>query len=260
MPKFIFIFICLSLINLSACGNSPVTDTVNYIAVSQSLLYAVKTGDSSGQYRQQLQRVDENALAQQLTTDDLKKAFWLNIYNSYVQRLLTDNPDRYKSRKSFFGAGLITIAGNKLSLDDIEHGILRHSKTKWSLGHVNKLFAGGFEKKFRVDTVDYRIHFALNCGAKSCPPIAYYTPEKISAQLELATKNYLKNEAEYKANENTVYLPAIMSWFRADFGGKKGMKQILNKYNIIAANADPEIKFKKYDWTLELNNYKTETE
>jgi len=51
-----------------------------------------------------------------------------------------------------------------------------------------------------------------------------------------------------------------MSWFRADFDGKKGMQQILKKHGIIPADADFKIKFKTYDWTLELNNYKTETE
>jgi hypothetical protein len=47
-----------------------------------------------------------------------------------------------------------------------------------------------------------------------------------------------------------------MSWFRADFGGKKGMIAILKKHGLIAAEAFPKIRFKKYDWTLELNNYK----
>lgn len=85
MPKFVFIFIFLSLINFSACSNLPMIDTVNYIDVSQSLLYAVKTGDSSEQHMQQLQGVNKDALAQLLANDDQKKAFWLNIYNSYVQ-------------------------------------------------------------------------------------------------------------------------------------------------------------------------------
>jgi thiol-disulfide isomerase/thioredoxin len=75
--------------------------------------------------------------------------------------------------------------------------------------------------------VDYRIHFALNCGAKSCPPIVYYSPEKLDQQLE-------------------------------DFGGKKGMREILKSHNIIPEAANPKIKFKDYNWTLELSTYKTE--
>lgn len=106
--------------------------------------------------------------------------------------------------------------------------------------------------------VDYRIHFALNCGAKSCPPIAYYSPEKLDQQLDIATKNYLSSEADYNKEKDVLYLPAIMGWFRADFGGKKGMREILKSHNIIPEAANPKIKFKDYDWTLELSNYKTE--
>ncbi len=54
---------------------------------------------------------------------------WLNIYNAFVQKLLTDNPGKFKKRNSFFSDQQITLAGRQLSLDDIEHGILRRSKT-----------------------------------------------------------------------------------------------------------------------------------
>ena len=106
-------------------------------------------------------------------------------------------------------------------MDDIEHGILRRSKVKWSFGYFNKLFPSAFEKKHRVDTLDYRIHFSLNCGATSCPPIAFYKPEQLDKQLEVATKVYLSGEAAYNEADNTVALPALMGWFRGVFGGKK---------------------------------------
>lgn len=178
------------------------------------------------------------------------------LYKNCLQKI----PGKYKNRYSFFSLKQIVIAGKQLSLDDIEHGILRRSKIKWGLGYLNKFFPPDFEKKFRVGKLDNRIHFALNCGAKSCPPIAYYDPEKIDRQLELATRNYLKNEAEYDKISNSVSLPKIMSWFRGDFGGKKGIKKILIKYQIIDGNENVNIRFKKYDWTLFLNNYKHETE
>lgn len=78
----------------------------------------------------------------------------------------------------------------------------------------------------------------------------------LDQQLELATKNYLAGEADYQKETNTVHLPAIMSWFRTDFGGKKGMLYILKKHTIIPQQTQPKIGFKKYNWTLELNNYK----
>lgn len=191
------------------------------------MLYAVRTGDSSDAFIKLLEVAGKQNLQQQLQTDAIKKAFWLNIYNAFVQKLLSEDPEKYKSRNAFFSDKQIVIASQKLSLDDIEHDILRRSKIKWSLGYLNKPFAGKFEKAFRVDKPDKRIHFALNCGAKSCPPIAYYDPEKIEMQLRLATVNYLKNETEYDTTSNIIYLPKIMDWFRGDFGGKKGIKKCL---------------------------------
>jgi len=113
------------------------------------------------------------------------------------------------------------------------------------------------EKKLRVAKLDYRIHFALNCGAKSCPPIAFYKPETLNKQLDLATNAYLKSEVEYNENTNIVKLPALMSWFRRDFGGKKKMKTLLKELSIIPEDKNPSINFKNYDWTLYLENYKS---
>ena len=143
-----------------------------------------------------------------------------------------------------------------MSLDDIEHGILRRSKIKWSEGYLNKLFPSRFEKQNRLNKLDYRMHFALNCGAKSCPPIAFYKPEQIDKQLDMATKTYLKGDAEYDSLKNIVSLPALMGWFRHDFGGKKKMLVLLKSIGIVPGNAYPSVEFKKYDWNLFLSNYR----
>lgn len=222
---------------------------------SQDYIYAAKTGGSLTGLSQKLTALSYKDLKKMLTTDNAKKAFWINLYNGYTQATLTSAPEQYKSRNAFFKKKAINVAGETLSLDDIEHGILRHSKTKWSLGHLNKLFPSNKEKELRVEKLDYRIYFALNCGAKSCPPIAFYNDEPLESQLDLATKAYLTGEAEYDRATNIMHLPKLMSWFRADFGGKKGMIKILRKHGIIAADASPKIKFKDYDWTLTLNNY-----
>ncbi len=228
----------------------------DYIKLSQDLLYAAKTGDSTEAFTQQLYKADENELNRQLSDDARRKAFWLNLYNAFVQTELKKDPAQYKSRRTFYGKKFIPVAGHRISLDKVEHGLLRRSRTKWSLGYVGKLFPGAFEKKFRVQHIDSRIHFALNCGAKSCPPIAFYDPGKIDRQLDMATRNYLKNEAEIAADTALVKLPAIMSWFRADFKGKKGMRRLLLQHQIIPANAaDIRIRFKKYNWALELEAY-----
>lgn len=227
------------------------------ITLSQDLLYAVKLGSSIQPYLQQLETVDIDALRQELADDAHKKAFWINLYNAFVQIALSQNPAQYQNRSRFFQQRFITIGRHRISLDLIEHGILRRSQLKWGLGYLTNPLPTRLEKQLRVAILDYRIHFALNCGAKSCPPIAFYTPEKIDAQLDMATASYLQQEVAYMPGQNKWLLPAILSWFRGDFGGKKGIRQLLQQYHVTppAAESRPKISFKKYDWSLQLPSF-----
>ncbi len=230
---------------------------VALISISQQFLLAAKTKQPADSFIDILRNISEKDLSSQLTSDDLKKAFWINLYNACTQILLTNDPAKYQNRSMFFSGKLIEIAGTKISLDDIEHGILRRSKIKWSLGYLDKIFPSAFEKLNRVDNVDYRIHFALNCGAASCPPIAFYDPLQLNRQLNLATKAYLHTDAKYDAANNSIALPAIMGWFRADFGGKRKMIALLKDMNVIPQDKNPSIHFDKYNWKLFLEKYKT---
>ena len=225
------------------------------IALSQDFMYAAKTGDATDEFINKLKSLSYDELKNGLTNDDEKKAFWINAYNGYTQALLQKNPEAYKNRGQFFKSEQIELAGKKFSLDDIEHGILRRSKIKWSLGYLSKWFPGKTEKQLRVDKLDYRLHFALNCGAKSCPPVAFYDAANISTQLDVATTAYLTGEAEYDPEKNTLGLPAIMSWFRKDFGGRKKMLQLVKQKGIVPETANPKIYFNKYNWELHLNNF-----
>jgi hypothetical protein len=231
---------------------------LNLIAISQQLLLAAKTKEATDSIVNILQSIPLQSLTEQLINDDYKKAFWINLYNGYTQIILLKNPVQYKNRSAFFGNRQINLAGAKLSLDDIEHGILRRSKIKWGLGYFHKLFPGTFEQDYRVDTLDYRIHFSLNCGAKSCPPIAFYKPVELNRQLDLATRVYLSGEVEYDTVANTVALPALMGWFRGDFGGTKAITNLLKRLQIIPEGKRPAVKFKQYNWDLFLENYKAE--
>ena len=231
---------------------------IDLIQTSQQLLLSAKRHEATDSLTTLFRNITDQELATQLTDDNHKKAFWINLYNAYTQVLLSKNPGMYQKRSAFFGSRQIVIAGKELSLDDMEHGILRKSKVKWSLGYFNKWFPSAFEKRNRVDKLDYRIHFSLNCGAKSCPPIAFYRPDLLDKQLDMATKTYLKGESEFNTEEKSIYLPTLMSWFRRDFGGKKKMKELLHTINVLSPEQDPAIKFKKYDWNLFLENYKTE--
>ncbi len=234
---------------VNAQANNPLVE------LSQHFMFAAKRGKETDMYQHQLAALKYQDLVSQLSTDNEKKAFWINLYNGFTQARLKKDPLQYKSRGRFFKSREIQIAGKMFSLDQIEHGLLRHSKIKWSLGYLGRPFPGRTEKALRVSRLDYRIHFALNCGAKSCPPIAFYNSSQISRQLDLATRAYLNGESEYDTITNTIQLPAIMGWFRHDFGGKKKMIGLLQQYGVIGVDKHPAIRFKKYDWTLYLSNY-----
>lgn len=119
------------------------------------------------------------------------------------------------------------------------------------------MFPSKFEKEHRVKELDYRIHFALNCGAKSCPPINFYKPETINQQLEIATKSYLTGEVIYHEENNIAELPAVIGWFRQDFGGKAKIIALLQELGMVPKYKKPTLKFQFYDWSLYLENYKS---
>ena len=226
------------------------------VKLSQDFMYAAKTNEPIAAHIKKLHELNYNELLTGLKTDDDKKAFWINLYNAYTNASLHANPDQYKSRNKFFKNKNIVVAGKTFSLDKIEHGILRRSSIKWSLGYLSKLFPNKTEKELRVNKLDYRIHLALNCGAKSCPPIAFYNPENLNTQLDIATTAYLTGETNYNAATNILKLPALLNWFRRDFGGKQKMVELLKSKQLLASDVNPKIKFKKYDWALYLDNYK----
>lgn len=226
------------------------------LQLSQDFVYAAKTNENVAAYIAKLKELDYDTLLNNLKIDNERKAFWINLYNGYTNSSLHKNPEQYKSRNKFFKAKNIIVAGKVFSLDKIEHSILRRSKIKWSLGYLNKLFPNNVEKKLRVDKLDSRIHFALNCGAKSCPPIAFYKASTIDNQLDAATTAFLSSEVVFEKEKNIVQLPILLSWFRRDFGGKKKIISLLKSKQLIPDDVQPTIKFKKYDWTIYLDNFK----
>ena len=204
-----------------------------------------------------LAKISEAELEAQLRSPSVAKAFWLNIYNALVQNALTENPQLFLDRTTFFEEKSFVIAGRALSLDDIEHGILRRSTHKYSFGYIGSFFVPAFEKKFRVSETDYRIHFALNCGAKSCPPVARYDSNRLDEQLDLATRHYLTETCRLDSATNTVWIPALCSWYRGDFGGEEGLREMLRKFAIIEPHQHPDLEYLPYDWTLHLKQFVT---
>jgi len=229
---------------------------VNPVGLSMELLNGVRyKTDVSGMIKV-LAELKEEQLAVVLTNDDAKKVFWINVYNAMIQHQLSQDTSSYVNRRKFFGSKNIVVAGQKLSFDDIEHGMLRGSKVKWAGGYIHKMVSSPFERKFRVEKLDWRIHFALNCGAMSCPAVFQYNQGEVDKQLENSTNLFLMFETTYDSTANTIQLPKLFSWFRKDFGGKKGIYALLQARDIIPAGATPKITYTQYDWSLSVANYK----
>lgn len=221
------------------------------LLLSEQFLYKVKLQESTTELEEQLAILDYNRLRNGLNNDNAIKTFWLNMYNGWFQILAI----REKLKKpKIFTSKQITIASKKFSLDNIEHGILRKFRWKFSKGYLPSFFPGKTIKQLAVEKIDHRIHFALNCGAKSCPPIAFYNYEKLDKQLDVAAKVFLTSETEIDSINKKLTVTKIMDWFRSDFGGKKGIRRIIKKY----LNKDVDgykIKLKPYNWDEVLHNF-----
>lgn len=231
------------------------TTDMNFNQLSEQFLNNIRNGSSTNDIRTTLYNVSLEDLENGLKTDHQKFAFWINIYNGYIQHILTENPDLFKDRRAFFANDQIPIAGRLVSFAKIEHGIIRKSQWELGLGYIRKWFPNKFERKLRVDDRDYRIHFALNCGAKDCPPVAVYSADELDEQLQKSTENYLKRICEYDKSTKEVAVTPLFKWFKGDFCKAGGAKDILKMHEIIPTTKKVKLVYKDYDWTLDLDNF-----
>lgn len=257
----IIIAVALIISAISSCGikrpnnlNEAINSTV-YNDLSENLLKNLKTNKSVADIQEKLEKVSEDDLKEVLELDEQRKAFWINVYNGYIIAILKNDKKAFDDRGAFFTKKQINIAGNLLSFDDIENGMIRKSQFKFGLGYIGKVFPPAFERTLQVKERDFRIHFAINCGAKSCPPVRIYTAKTVNAQLKNATKVYLTDFTKYNKDKNSVETSTLMSWFRGDFGGKAGTKKILKELKLIPEESNPEVTYGSYDWTLDINNF-----
>ena len=206
----------------------------------------------------------------ELSSRQEKLAFWINIYNA----LIIDGIIRYGAKKSvnkipgFFERVAYNIGGYRFSTDDIEHGILRSNA-----GHLvipgSQFGENDPRRSFMMDTLDFRIHFAVVCGARSCPPINFYDVEKIDEQLDLAARSFLNSDgAEIDIARKRMTLSKILQWYGADFGAgslillgfgdKTPILQTIAPYIVdeekrtfIHQHAgELKVRFRGYDWSL----------
>ena len=195
-----------------------------------------------------------------LTTQEEKVAFWVNLYNTIVVHGIVelDVASSVREVSNFFTHIFYKIGDYTFSPDEIEHGILR-SNARPPYRVFSVFGKNDPRRKFMVNKMDPRIHFALVCGSRSCAPIRFYKADSIDAQLETATRNFINSsEVVILPERNKILLSQIFNWYGRDFGKKKDIFEFVLRYldpddkaSYLAEHMDPiEVEYLFYDWNL----------
>lgn len=162
-----------------------------------------------------------------------EKTFYLNTYNILViKSIINAYPTKGPMEiPGFFDKKTFTVNGTVVTLNGLENDIVR--------------------KKFN----DARIHFALVCGAKSCPPIQSYAfkTEKLDAQLETLARENIQNNSFTRIDmkKGTAAISMIFKWYNDDFVKSKGsILNFLNVYLKTPLSQNAAMEYYNYDWSL----------
>ena len=200
-----------------------------------------------------------------LSGRDESLTFWINLYNA----LVIDGIINFSIQNSvtegrlgvlaFFRKAAYEVGGLRLSLEDIEHGILRANR-----GHPyipGPQFASNDPRMdWVISEPDVRIHFALNCASRSCPPIRAYTAAGINTQLNLAGRGFVDTNVRIDQDKSELHTSAIFNWYKIDFGGKEGVIDFIIKHlpdderrTWIQDNQGAlKLRYDPYNWGLNL--------
>ncbi len=170
-------------------------------------------------------------------------AYWVNLYNALTVQVVLDHYPVDSIRDIDISPGLfadgpwdkplIAVLGEELSLNDIEHRILRPI---WN---------------------DPRIHYAVNCAAIGCPNLqaSAFTGATLDSQLDQAAREYVNSPRGVRSGSNGLVVSSIYAWFQEDFGGDvDGIIAHLKRYAegetaAKLANAQ-DLADHEYDWSL----------
>ncbi|XP_065062483.1 uncharacterized protein LOC135689250 isoform X2 [Rhopilema esculentum] len=152
-----------------------------------------------------------------------KLAFFINVYNALVIHafVVRGPPTNLWQRYKFFNVVSYVIGGQVYSLNEIENGILRSNRKP--LGSFRRPFSKNDPRlQVALEEPEPKIHFALVCGAKSCPPIKTYSAKDIDNQLKLAAESFLEgDDCVVEMTKREVKLSQILKWYKEDFGKTK---------------------------------------
>ena len=173
-------------------------------------------------------------------------AYWANLYNAKTLDIVLSHYPVASIKDISLGGGLLAavtggpwkakvlkVGGVELSLDDIEHGILR------------PIFK------------DPRIHYAVNCASLGCPNIGpeAFTGARLEEQLDRAARAFVNHPRGARATPDGLVVSSIYSWFIADFGGTDAaviahLRRYGNDTLVKALQSFTEIADHAYDWQI----------
>jgi len=202
--------------------------------------YGAVTREARDGLRADLARLAAEPVSRMNRTEQM--AYWINVYNALTVQVVLDaypvrsirdiplSPGLFATGP--WGAKLLTVEDEALSLDDIEHRILRPI---WR---------------------DPRIHYAVNCASVGCPDLrpAAFTGANADAMLDHGARDYINHRRGVDATADGVMLSSIYNWFAADFGGEAGVMEHLRRYAAppLAATlaGSRGVAGYHYDWSL----------
>ncbi len=172
-----------------------------------------------------------------------QQAYWINLYNALTVKVVLDNGPvasimDINISPGFFNFGpwdkqLLRIEGEAISLNDIEHRILR---PLWR---------------------DPRIHYALNCASLGCPNLGAkaYVANTMEACLDTAARDFINHTRGARFEDGELVISSIYDWFAADFGGDEASVLAHLRHYAAPALAEKLIQHDRfdhstYDWRL----------
>lgn len=191
-------------------------------------------------YLDQLARVSEDDF--EGWSDQAQLAFLINLYNATTLQLIVEHYPLKSIRSigwlpgSAWKQQVVRLFGRTISLDDLEHGMIR------------------------PDYHEPRAHFALVCGARGCPPLRgeAFVGDRLGAQLEEQGRIFFRQSQKNRIDPTArvIYLSPIFKWFHEDFEGRAGsVVKFVAPYfpETIGPASDIgtfEIRYTDYDWSL----------
>ncbi|QFU81643.1 DUF547 domain-containing protein [Natronorubrum aibiense] len=217
------------------------------LSLSADLLYTVKTEGDTDWLQDRLATLERSRLERALASREGKLAFWLNCYNAYAQLLSEAEPSvlegGIRTRWKLRTRDRIPVSGVWMSLNDIEHGMLRCSKHPWGFGYLPRPFPSSFERQFRLPDCEPRIHFAVSDGADHATPITTYSPDDVETELDIAVEWFLEENVTYDRERDVATVPRLFRRYRGDFGGKRGIVAFLQQYGAVPDGRTPSLRY-----------------